>query len=59
MKIANMLVQHNIPLDFANHLSPVMNDIFKGSATACDYLSARTKTAWNISSLFQKCVGIV
>ena len=40
-----MLVQLNIPLVFADHLSPMMNDIFKDSETARDYSSARTKTA--------------
>ena len=38
MKIVNnMLVQHNIPLAFADHLSPI---IFKDSVIARDYSSA-------------------
>ena len=44
MKVANLLVQHNVPLAVADHLSPLVRDIFSDSETAQDYASARTKT---------------
>ena len=44
MKVANLLVQHNVPLAIADHLSPLVRDIFGDSETAQDYASARTKT---------------
>lgn len=44
MKVANLLVQHNVPLAIADHLSPLFKDIFSDSDTGKGYASARTKT---------------
>ena len=44
MKTANALVQHNIPLAVADHLSPLFRDIFPDSDIAKGYASASTKT---------------
>jgi hypothetical protein len=44
VKIANLLVQHNIPLAVTDHLSPIFKDVFPDSDTAKGYASARTKT---------------
>ena len=44
MKIANWVVQHNIPLAVTDHLSPMFKDIFPDSQIAKGYASARTKT---------------
>lgn len=45
MKVANALVQHNIPLSLMDHLSPLLKDIFSDSDIAAGYASASTKTA--------------
>ena len=42
MKIS-ILAQHNVPLALANHLSPILHDIFDGEV-ARGYACARTKT---------------
>lgn len=44
MKVANFIVQHNLPLAVADHLSPLLRDIFPESETARKYGSTRTKT---------------
>ena len=44
VKIANTLVQHNIPLALSDHLSPLFKDLFPDSEIACGYASASTKT---------------
>ena len=44
VKIANALVQNNIPLAFTDHLSPLLKDIFPDSEIAKGYASASTKT---------------
>ena len=44
VKIANWLVQHNIPLAVTDHLGPMFKDIFPDSQIAMGYASARTKT---------------
>lgn len=44
MKVANALVQHNIPLAFTNHLSPLLKSAFPDSEIAKSYASASTKT---------------
>ena len=44
VKIANALVQNNIPLAFTDHLSPLLRDIFPDSEIAKGYASASTKT---------------
>ena len=44
MKVANALVQHNIPLAFANHLSPLLKRTFPDSEIAKSYASASTIT---------------
>ena len=44
VKIANLLVQHDIPLAITDHLSPIFKDVFPDSETAKGYATARTKT---------------
>jgi len=44
IKIANALVQNNIPLAFTDQLSPVVKDIFPDSDIARGYAAASTKT---------------
>ena len=44
VKVANLLVQHNIPLAVTDHLGPLVRDIFSDSEIAQHYASARTKT---------------
>ena len=44
VKIANWIVQHNIPLAVTDHLSPMFKEIFPDSQIAKGYASARTKT---------------
>ena len=44
MKVANAIVQNNIPLAFSDHLSPFLRDIFPDSDIAKSYASASTKT---------------
>lgn len=44
MKVANFIVEHNLPLAVADHLSPLLRDIFPVSETAVKYACARTKT---------------
>jgi hypothetical protein len=45
VKVATMLVQHNIPLAVADELTPLFQDIFSDSEIAKNYSSRRTKTA--------------
>ncbi|CAB4028807.1 Hypothetical predicted protein [Paramuricea clavata] len=45
VKVATMLVQHNIPLAVADELTPPFQDIFSDSEIAKNYSSRRTKTA--------------
>ena len=52
MKTANALVQHNIPLAVADHLSPLFRDIFPDSDIAKGYASASTKTTCIINGWF-------
>ena len=42
--MTNFLVQHNLPLLVADHLSPLVSDIFPDSKVAKGYACARTKT---------------
>ena len=42
--MTNLLVQHNVPLAVADHLSPLFRDIFPDSKIAKGYAAARTKT---------------
>jgi hypothetical protein len=44
VKMAVAVANHNIPLSFTNHLSPLMADIFPDSQIAKKYASAATKT---------------
>ena len=44
VKIANTLMQNNIPLSFADQLSPLLRDIFPDSEIARGYAPASTKT---------------
>lgn len=45
IKVAVVMVNHNIPLAFADHLSPLFKECFPDSKIARKYASARTKTA--------------
>ena len=45
VKVASMLVQHNIPLSVSDELTPLFRDIFSDSEIAKQYSSRRTKTA--------------
>ena len=45
VKIATMLVYHNIPLALADELTPLFQGIFSNSKIAKNYSSSRTKTA--------------
>ena len=49
VKIANALVQNNIPISFTDQLSPLLHDIFPDSEIAQGYTSASTKTTCIIS----------
>uniref|UniRef100_A0A1X7UVC4 DUF4371 domain-containing protein n=1 Tax=Amphimedon queenslandica TaxID=400682 RepID=A0A1X7UVC4_AMPQE len=42
--MTNLLVQHNVPLAVADHLSPLFSDIFPDSKIAKGYAAARMKT---------------
>lgn len=44
MKVANFIVEHNLPLAIADHLSPLLRDIFPDSEIAKKYASCRTKS---------------
>ena len=44
VKIANALVQNNIPISFTDQLSPLLRDIFPDSEIVQGYASASTKT---------------
>ncbi len=44
VKIANFMVEHNVPFAVADHLSPLLRDVFPDSQIAKRYSSARTKT---------------
>ena len=44
VKVANFLIEHNIPLAVSDHLSPLLRDIFSDSSIASKYSSCRTKT---------------
>ena len=45
VKIATMLIYHNIPLALADELMPLFQDIFSDSEIAKNYSFRRTKTA--------------
>lgn len=45
IKVAVAMVNHNIPLAFADHLSPLFRECFPDSKIAKKYSSARTKTS--------------
>ena len=49
VKVAMMLVQHNIPFAFADELTPLFQDIFSDSEIAKNFSSRRTKTACMIN----------
>ena len=44
MKVANFMVEHNIPFSVSDHLTPLLRDIFSDSDIAKGYASCRTKT---------------
>ena len=43
VKMATTMVKHNVPLAFADHLSPLLKDLFADSEIAKAYSSAKTK----------------
>lgn len=45
MKLTATLIQHNIPLAFADHLAQTLRECFKDSKTVQDYKCARTKSS--------------
>ncbi len=47
--MATLLANQNIPLEFANYLSPLLSDIFSDSKIAKKYASAATKTTCMIN----------
>ena len=49
VKVANALVEHNIPFAFADHLSPLMMDVFPDSEMTRNSASASTKTTCMIN----------
>ncbi|KAL1268761.1 hypothetical protein QQF64_034124 [Cirrhinus molitorella] len=53
VKMAATMVQHNIPLAFSDHLSPLLKECFPDSQIAQRYSSARTKT----SAIINKCIA--
>ena len=55
-KLVNALVQHNIPLAFTDHLSPLMKEIFPDSEVARNFASASTKTTCMINSLLASSI---
>jgi len=44
VKITNFMVEPNLPFAVADHLSPLLQDVFPDSQIARHYSSARTKT---------------
>ena len=44
MKVANFMVEHNVPFAVADHLSPLLRVVFPDSQIVKRYSSARTKT---------------
>ena len=44
VKMCILLAQHNVPLAFADHLSPLIHDVFDGEV-AKGYACAKTKTS--------------
>ena len=47
VKVAAMLVQHNVPLAVADELTPLFRDVFSDSKIAQNFASQRTKTTCN------------
>lgn len=43
VKMANFIVEHNLPLAISDHLTPLVRDIFNDSMVAKKYASRRTK----------------
>ena len=43
VKMANFIVEHNLPLAISDHLTPLARDIFSNSMVAKKYASRRTK----------------
>jgi len=44
VKVANFMVEHNVPFAVSDHLTPLLRDIFPDSQIAKQYSSCRTKT---------------
>lgn len=53
VKEAAVLAQHNIPLSFADHLSPLFTELFPDSEIAKKYRSAKTKTTMILNNALQ------
>ena len=54
VKVATALASHNVPLAFADHLSPMLRDLFPDSEIAKRYHSAKTKTMCIITGALRK-----
>ena len=44
VKVANFLVEHNVPIAVSDHLSPLFRDLFPDNKIAKEYGSCRTKS---------------
>ena len=53
VKVCTTLVKHNIPLAFADHLTPLFHEIFPDSDIAKAYSSGKTKTTCIINGALQ------
>jgi hypothetical protein len=50
VKVTTVMTHHNIPLSFADHLSPLFKQLFPDSEIAKSYGSAKIKTACILNS---------
>ena len=49
VKVATMLIQHNVPIALADKMTPLFQDVFSDSEIAKIYASRHTKTAYLIN----------
>ena len=54
VKVSTLLAHHNIPIAFADHLSPLFKSIFPDSEIAKSYSCARTKTTCILNGALAK-----
>lgn len=54
VKVSTLLAHHNIPIAFADHLSPLFRNIFPDSEIAKGYSCARTKTTCIVNGALAK-----